>query len=279
MDRLAASAAQQLISTLLSDAKTISDEIIALGREINHIATAVSRTTNSNGATLSSDLQANRSPSEARLAAKINAKLSEISAYVDARLQAEYLDPTGGLAKTIMEGGRPRAQLTLKLHELSSQAVHQSVTSVNVLDTSDSNSGQSVVDEFRSSLALATPTLLKFGGRRRTLVVVPREAAHSGSQTAITKRLGTVVTPISGTDSSLSVCVEADGLSLSHIALEFVDRRRDRVDFAERVHCRTDIAWTPLISSAAPADSTAWPSGGAGHGTARHEQDSGAVTC
>ena len=89
----------------------MSDEVIALGREINHIAAAVSRSANSNGTASSSDVSENRSPSEIRLAAEMTAKLSEISAQVDARLQAEYLDPIGGLAKTIMEGGRPRRSL------------------------------------------------------------------------------------------------------------------------------------------------------------------------
>jgi hypothetical protein len=260
LDRLAASAAEQVFSTLLSDAKAMSDEVIALGREINHIATAVSRSASSCGASLMSDVPENRSPSETTLAAEIMEKLSAISAQVDALLQAEYLDPIGGLAKTIMEGGRPRAQLTSKLHELSRQAVHHAVAAVNVLETTIDNTRQSAGDDLRSSLALATPALLEFGGRRRTLVVVPREAAQSGSQTALSQRLGTAVTTTSGTDSSLTLCVEADGLSLPHIALEFVDRRRDRVEFAERVHCRTDIAWTPLISPVAPPDSAVWPS-------------------
>jgi eukaryotic-like serine/threonine-protein kinase len=261
LDRLAASAAQQVINSLLSDAKAMLDEIIALGREINHIATAVARSTNSNGTTLSSDVRENRSPSETRLAAEITDQLSNISAQVDARLQAEYLDPIGGLAKTIMEGGRPRAQLTSKLHELSRQAVHHAVASVNVLDATAGTAGQSSTDDLRSSLAIATPPLLEFGGRRRTLVVVPREAAQAGSQTVISQRLGTAVTTINGADSSLTLCVEADGLSLPSIALEFVERRRDRVEFAGRVHCRTDIAWTPLISAVASADSGAWPAG------------------
>jgi hypothetical protein len=200
----------------------------------------------------------------------MTAKISEISAQVDARLQAEYLDPIGGLAKTIMEGGRPRAQLTSKLHELSRQAVHYAVAAVNVLETTGGNSDQSGTDELRSSLALATPALLEFGGRRRTLVVVPREAAQFGSQAAISRRLGTAVTTISGPDSGLTLCVEADGLSLTHIALEFVERRRDRVDFAGRVHCRTDIAWMPLIPPVVTADSAVWPFDAAGRVQDQH---------
>jgi serine/threonine protein kinase len=268
LDRLAASAAQQVLSTLLSDAKSMSDEVIALGREIDHIATAVSRSTNSDSAPSCSNVSENRSPSEARLAAEITDRFSEISAEVDARLQAEYLDPIGGLAKTIMEGGRPRAQLSSKLHELSRQAVHHAVARVNVLETT-AGAGPPAADDLRSSWALATPAILEFGGRRRTLVVVPREAAQPGAQTAISERIGTAATTISGPDSNLTLCVEADGLSLPHIALAFVDQRRDRVEFAGRVHCRTDIAWTPLISPVAAADAYVWPSGEAARAEAQ----------
>ncbi len=74
------------------------------------------------------------------------------------------------------------------------------------------------------------------------------------------------MTTIIGTDSSFTLVVEAEGLSLPHIALEFVERRRDRVEFAGRVHCRTDIAWTPLISSVSSIDSTVWTSDAADRG-------------
>jgi len=111
----------------------MSDEIIALSREIKPNCLDCSRSTNSIGPAQSDNVHTNRSPSEAQLAAEITGKLPEIAAHVDARLQAEFLDPIGGLAKTIMEGGRPRAQLTAKLHELSRQVVRQAVARVNVL--------------------------------------------------------------------------------------------------------------------------------------------------
>jgi len=65
-----------------------------IGREINHIATAVSRSSNSSGAASSSDVPANRSPSETSLAIELTQACGDF-AQVDARLQAEYLDPIG----------------------------------------------------------------------------------------------------------------------------------------------------------------------------------------
>jgi hypothetical protein len=250
LDRLSNSAALHVVRTLLSDAKAVSDEMNTLGREISHIATAVGRL---------ADSRESQSPSEERLTKEVNARMSDISAQVDARLQTEYLDPMGGLTKTIMEGGRPRAQLTATLHELSRRAVHQVVAGVNVLETSAHGAIGSGQDNLRTSLALATPTLLEFGGRRRTLAVLPHDSAETDLQMQMSQQLGTAVTTIRGVDSSLSLCVEADGLSLKHVALEIVERRRDRVEFAGRVHCRTDIAWMPLFAPSAPADSTIWP--------------------
>jgi hypothetical protein len=95
------------------------------------------------------------------------------------------------------------------------------------------------------------------------LAILPGEAAASGAREQILRLLGTPVTTMSGADGGLTLCVEADGLSLPHIALEIVERRRDRVDFAGRAHCRTDIAWTPLIAEKLPTDSSVWGASGA----------------
>ncbi len=131
---------------------------------------------------------------------------------------------------------------------------------MNVLENAAGESGSSPNDDLHSCLAFATPTLLEFGGTRRVLAIVPRDSASSAAQATISQQLGVAVTAIAGSDSSLTLCVEADGLSLPHIALDFVERRRDRIEFASRVHCRTDIAWTPLLSTSAPCESSPWPS-------------------
>jgi hypothetical protein len=254
LDRVAASAARSAISRLLSEMKVVADEITSLGREIDQVASAVGRAADA-------DHLNYRSDDESRIAADITAKLPVIAAQVDAQLQAEYLNPIGGLAKTIMQGGRPRAQLTAKIHELARDVIYKSLAGINVLENSAGGASSSNNDELKSSLAFATPTLLEFGGRRRVLAVVPRGIAVTAAQPAISARLGTPVTAIEGCDGSLTLCVEADGLSLSHIALEFVERRRDRVEFARRVHCRTDINWTPLVATTAPSDSYVWGSG------------------
>jgi serine/threonine protein kinase len=257
LDRVATMAAQSAISRLLSEVKAVSDEITSLGREIDQIAGAVVRAADAD--------QLNcRSHGESRIAAEITATLPAIVAHVDAHLQSEYLDPIGGLANTIMQGGRPRAQLTATIHELARQAVYNSLAGVNVLENSAGDTSASTGDDLKSSLSYATPTLLEYGGRRHVLAVVPKGVAAESAQPVISQRLGTPVTATEGVDSSLTLCVEADALSLLHIALDFVERRRDRVEFAGRVHCRTDIMWTPLVATNTTSASFDWGAAASG---------------
>ncbi len=108
LDRATILAAQHAVSLLLSDAKALSDEVTALGREIDQIAAAVGRAVSPHAANAGEAEFVSPSSSEARLAAELRAKLPDVAAQVDARLQTEYIDSIGGLAKTIMQGGRPR---------------------------------------------------------------------------------------------------------------------------------------------------------------------------
>ncbi len=78
------------------------------------------------------------------------------------------------------------------------------------------------------------------------------------SDTTVSRALGISATTVAGRDNYLTVCVEASGLSLPHVALELVERRRDRVEFARRIHSRTDIAWSPLVSTEISNASIVW---------------------
>jgi hypothetical protein len=113
--------------------------------------------------------------------------------------------------------------------------------------------------ELRSALASATPGMLQFGGERRVLAVLPRDAAGKVSIDAMTTAFGVQVTAVHGADNNFAICVESSEMSLPHIAATFVEYRRDRVEFASRVHSRTDVAWTPLLEMSMPPEPAAWP--------------------
>jgi hypothetical protein len=255
LDQLAIMGAEHTVHLILSDAKAMSDEIIALGREIDQIIQAVCRTRDSEQPHATTEA-AKRS--SARVLARLQHKLPELAAAVDAQLQADFISQHGGLWKTVMQGGRPRAQLGAKLQELSRQAVQHLLAGVNVLDGGTTSEPTERDANLRSGLAIATPALLEFGGTRRVLAVMPRDSGGGTEVAAFSRAIGTNLTAIGGADNSLTLCVEADQLSLRHIALELVQCRRDRVEFAGRVHCRTDVAWAPLVSLSTTPPPAVW---------------------
>ena len=255
LDQLAITAAERAVHVILSDAKALSDEVTTLGREIDQIAVSIVAL---GSVRESATEQASQSRNEERerLAEALRAHLPELAAAVDVRLQVEFIQPQGGLLKLVCQGGRPRAQLGAKLHSFAREAVIHALTHIDgVAETKPEAEAQWKLDT-RSGLAAATPPLLEYGGTRRILAILPHESAGDTERAHVAQALGTDVTTICGADDSLTFCVEADQLSLPHIAVDLIQHRRDRVEFAQRVHCRTDIAWTPLVSTSSASNQT-----------------------
>jgi hypothetical protein len=109
---------------ILSDARAVTAQLTALAFEIDQIAAAVSRSANAGQVNVRHEVTPPGNTLE-RFNVISQEKLSELAAEVDVRLQADYISQHGGLLKTIIDGGRPRAQLSAKLHELSRHVVQR----------------------------------------------------------------------------------------------------------------------------------------------------------
>jgi hypothetical protein len=125
LDQLAISAAERTVHVILSDARAVTAQLTALAFEIDQIAAAVSRSANAGKGNVRNDEATPPGVILERFNVISQEKLSELAAEVDVRLQADYISQHGGLLKTIIDGGRPRAQLSAKLHELSRHVVQR----------------------------------------------------------------------------------------------------------------------------------------------------------
>ena len=77
--------------------------------------------------------------------------------------------------------------------------------------------------------------------------MVPRGTDVLSEAAELSQTAGIGISAVEGSDGNLTVCVEAERLSLAHLALSLIERRRDSVEFAKRVQSRSDIAWCPLL--------------------------------
>jgi hypothetical protein len=245
LDLLAFQAAGDITRRILSDLTAAADQLTAFGRELSQITTKMFIHTVSASSALSSEPPADHSPAEQVLWSRLH----DIAATVEQRLQKEFLDQNGGLLETVLCGGRQRAQFCATLQEIARQAVYDDLRNVDVLADMMSGADAQGADEspLRLARASATPSALRFGGARRVLAVLPKDRQQPVDQTLLAEALGAQVSLATGYDSSLQLCVEAEQLSLPHVAVDIAQHRRDCTDFARRVHTRTDIAWTPLV--------------------------------
>lgn len=245
LDLLAFLAAGDITRRILSDLKATADQLTAFGRELNQITITISGNAAAHDPQPSPESQADKSPTEQILWSR----LPELAAAVEKRLQTEFLEQNGGLLETVLRGGRQRAQFCAMLQEFARQAVYDALRNVDVLADMLHRGDAGGADEspLKLGLASATPPALKFGGARRVLAVLPKDRDAPVDKKKLSQALGTQVSLTTGYDSSLQLCVEAEQLSLPHVAVDIVQHRRDCTDFARRVHTRTDIAWSPLV--------------------------------
>lgn len=242
LDQLALGAVEYIGRHIHSDLKAISDDLTAFGRELTQMAAA-----GSNGGVDPWTANITDQSATAQMITLIRSRLDKLSAEVDARLQAEYLRRQGGLFQTIMQGGRPRAQLGAKLHEFARQAVQKALNNIDLLGSVVDAANESAAGGLRTGIEAATPALMEFGGGRRVFGVLPAEAVRQVDWDMVARAVGTHVTAIEGGNVGFTLCVEAQQLSMPHVALSLVQRRRDSIEFAKRVHCRSDVKWTPLL--------------------------------
>jgi serine/threonine protein kinase len=247
IDRATIAASDSVLQVISTECSAMSDELANLSHEIDQVSAALQRAASSRVG--DDNISAN---DREGAVTPLEGKLNDLAKQVDAQLQAEFLQVNGGLVKTVMQGGRLRAQLNAKLLETARKIVQQTAAGVSCDAPGSGNNG------LGSALALATPMLLEYGGNRRVLAVVPNRQSDGHTDAELSRALGTNATAVIGGDNCLTICVEASGLSLTHVALELVERRRDRVEFARRVHSRTDIAWTPLVSTETSNASIVW---------------------
>jgi hypothetical protein len=248
LDELALRAAEHVARFVLAELKAVGDELTAFGRELAQVS-AAGRPAAAPGKQLPAD-ESTLDTDGRQIMAIVQTHLGELAAMADARLQRDFLDDQGGLFHVMMRGGRPRAQLSTKIQEVARHAVQDLWADTSNLrrDPVGDNRKQAGDAKLCAAIEAATPVALEHGGARRVLAVLPRGSDASSQASELSQSAGVGISAVVGGDGNRTLCVEAERLPLIQLALSLIERRRDSVEFAKRVHSRSDIAWTPLVA-------------------------------
>lgn len=171
----------------------------------------------------------------------------DLTQHLQQHMQSEVLKEAGGLRRLLAQGGDQQNQLPAVLRSLARTSIVAIMRSLNVADIlfHDSQQGDDVT-KFAESLTAAQPRLMRCGGARRLLVMLPRESAAARPLHILREQLGESPSMSHSSDGDFVLCHEVEQISLTQAAVTLVDGRCDLIEFADRLHTRSDIAWSPL---------------------------------
>ena len=98
----------------------------------------------------------------------------------------------------------------------------------------------------RKCLKVATPRLLECGGAKRLLVSVSKELDSSRLRDEIRQVSNDEPTVVSVEDGDMTLCYEAEQISLESVASKLIDNRPDYAQMASRLHTRVDVNWSSI---------------------------------
>ena len=96
------------------------------------------------------------------------------------------------------------------------------------------------------SLASARPRLLRCGGAKRLLVMMPNGSTSAEPLKILYEQLNETPSVAQNHDGDFILCYEVEQISLTQVAVSIIDGRRDYAEFAGRFHTRTDVEWSTL---------------------------------
>ena len=230
LDQQAMIAAALIAKQLLAELRTLTDQLGEIARQIKGFVQLYPQTAALRGDDPFASLVARELP-----------KLADI---VESRLEQEYLAPSGGLLQVVMGNPRVREQLSSELSRLATRQAESLATSPELIAAVATRASRSAASSDSARQEEELPAVSCRGGDIAWLQVTPaagptpvRWSSHEES------------TVLHGVGSHAVRCCEAWNLSLSHVAGELIQHRRDCFELADRVSSRCDVDWTPLCQA------------------------------
>ncbi len=248
LDLRALQATSHLVRMLQSELKNVGEAVVEFGRHLRNLADMLTPESDSEAGQL---IYNGTLPAQDPIDQMLQASLAGITEKVDQQLQEQFINQQGGLFQTVMGNRKLMEELLGTLQAIAKQHIALAVRELSM-------SGEQALDEesLTEYANQAKPSLLNLGGIDHQLVVLPQRENGEALTTTVRNALGAETSLLTGAEGNLVVCTEAGHLPLARVAVDLIECRRDYAEFADRVHTRNDINWTPLIDIKAPLPST-----------------------
>lgn len=245
IDLSALQATSTLVRMLQAELKGVHEAIVEFGRHLRHFSETLTQSVQAADCfSMSSQARAAQDP----IGQQLLASLGGLTDHVDRQLQEQFINEQGGLFQTMMGNSKVQADLQAALQSIARQQVNLAARELCA-------SGSQVFDEVSLTqyAQQAHTTLMELGAVASRLVVATAGGDRKEKLVQVREALGEETSLLTGVAGNLVVCNEAGQLPLERVAVDLIECRRDYAEFADRVHTRNDISWTPLVADKAAA--------------------------
>jgi serine/threonine protein kinase len=248
LDLAAAESAVILARRVKLELRTVSDALNELGRHLRRLAETLAVSPEAETST-------DECPAEpafhrnAMLAHALKTNPEELNDILDDKLD-NFLTEQGGLFQTVMGNTRVRTRLIEEMTRVSLEVARRIAQQSDALASLRSRQrAEHETEDLRELAHNTNPSLMRFGGHLARLIMLPGPSSQDADEARRYEQLAQYANLAASPQNEVVLCAEGWGLSVPHLALELIQRRRDYVDFANRVHTRSDVDWEMLVDT------------------------------
>ncbi len=244
----------KVIRLILAAIATASDQIADFQREMSRLGQEFADASPWDGALEAVSTLPVINEIRTMITESLQRQLPRLVHAVDTGLQANFLEPAGGLCGLLQRADTNRSALLAALCAQARSGIVQVLKETPIGDTllkcSAVSSDHS--QRLRDCIEAAQPKLNRCGGSQRLLAIAPDSSADLALREALTRDTDPPATVLLDSDANLVLCYEVQELWVPHVAARLIGDRGDLVKIALRLHTRNDIEWCELSRAVEP---------------------------
>lgn len=194
------------------------------------------------------DIQPNAFDPQRLLNQQVESQLDMMAEQAERSVFHSLIDTKGGFQHVMTDYSIIRYNLPSQMRAAAQQIISHVNEKLSVEDMIRENdiAPEQLFQWMTALINGAKPVVDDCGGKMSLLIGQPTHSGQSQLPRLIESKCRLKNAAINGTDGKITVCFEAEDLSLAAVAFRLLTKRPDAVELVKRIHTRDDVNWTSL---------------------------------
>ena len=235
---------KEFLQIMLNDLQPIKTVVHQINTNLEMVASEFE----DNSVAFDHEVQANAFDPQRLLTEQIESKLDMMAEKVERSVYHSLIKPEGGFNHVMTEYSVLRYNLPNQMRAAAQQVISHENEKLSVEEMIRENdiAPEQLFQWITALINQAKPLVNDCGGELSLLVGQPTHSGASQIPRLIEANCRLKNSAINGTDGKITICFEAQDVSMAAVAFRLLTKRPDAVELVKRIHTRDDIDWTSL---------------------------------